>query len=597
MCGLFASITQKEINHQRVLETLQRRGPDGQGHLHKEVTVSEEKRALNLIHTRLSIVDLDQQSNQPFHSHDKRYSLIFNGEIYNYIELKKVLISQGLQFRTQSDTEVLLASYIFWGESCLEKLRGIFSFCIWDHRDESLFIARDHLGVKPLYILNHGKEFALSSTIEALLASNLVTNKNINEKALDHFLAYGSFDGEHTLIDQIKMFPPAHFGVYKNDHLKVDRYWQMELPEQQPGHTYEDAVKHIRQLMLETTEYQMRADVDVGAFLSGGIDSGLLVALMSRYTDKPLHTYSIGFEDNQELLEWDLAKLSAKKYQTKHHEIKITEDTFLNSLDEFIHAIDHPTVDGLNSFFVAKETGKDLKVAISGLGGDEAFAGYFFYPKIYQASKAIAPLKQISNIMPNQLRRKGKFSFLKYSTNHLESILNEHRIIHPAPLKRRVFNPLPIKENYYLSSTSIHELLYYTPNTLLRDVDAVSMHSSLEVRVPFLDHKVIEYTLSLPDQYKVSRQYNKPLLIDAFPDALPKEVISAPKRGFEMPVGRWIFKKYQDQLKDLKSGLSFLQINPTLIDQSISQFEKNNDQYRAVWKLIVLYHWSKKFLV
>ena len=597
MCGLFASISKKSINKDQILNSLEKRGPDGSGHLKKEVKFYKDIRELNLIHTRLSIVDIGEQSNQPFHSSDKRFSIIFNGEIYNYVELKKELESKGVNFRTNSDTEVLLSGFIFWREKVLEKLRGIFAFCIWDHEEERLFIARDHLGVKPLYLLNLGTEFALSSTIETLLCSGLVSDKTINQEALNYYLSYGSFDGKNTLINQIKMFPAGHFAYYKNDHIQVSQFWSLKLREntELSKLPYDKITAKVEELLCVTTKMQMRADVDVGAFLSGGIDSGLLVALMSRYTDKPLHTYSIGFDGSDDLLEWDLAKLTAHKYKTKHKEIKITEDSFINSLDEFIEAIDHPTVDGLNSFLVARETGKELKVAISGLGGDEAFAGYYFYPKIYESSQTSSALKSIATAIPKKFRK--KYSFLKYPITELEEILNKHRIIEPTHNKEIRFDSLELKDNFFLASTSIHELRNYTKNTLLRDVDAVSMHSSLEVRVPFLDHKLIELCLQIPDKFKISSKYNKPLLIDAFPNLLPQEVIHAKKRGFEMPVGRWIFKKYNTQLNDLSANLSSFGIDKSIVENSIRKFRNNHSDYRAVWKLIVLSKWLTKTLI
>lgn len=593
MCGLFASISKKSVKKEKILTALKKRGPDGNGYLKKEIQFYKDKRELNFIHTRLSIVDIGEQSNQPFHSSDKRYSIVFNGEIFNYIELKIELEAKGLTFRTDSDTEVLLNGFIYWKEDVLQKLRGIFAFCIWDNEDNSLFFARDHLGVKPLYLLNHGNEFALSSTIESLLVSGLVTDKSINQEALNYYLAYGSFDGKNTLINQIKMFPAGHFAFYKNDHIKVSQFWSLKLREKNElaSLRYEEITKRVNERLIETTEMQMRADVDVGAFLSGGIDSGLLVALMSRYTDKQLHTYSIGFEDSDDLLEWDLARLTAKKYNTKHREIKITKESFIEHLDEFIEAIDHPTVDGLNSFLVAKETGKELKVAISGLGGDEAFAGYYFYPQIYKSSQASTFLQSLSTYTPDQFRK--KYSFLKYPISNLNNILNNHRKIKPTDNHLFRFDSLEIKKSLYLSSTSIHELRNYTPNILLRDVDAVSMFNSLEVRVPFLDHKIIEYTLSIQDKFKVSEKYNKPLLIDAFPDLLPTEVIKGPKKGFQMPVGKWLKKVIESSLDDLLKDAKKLGINTEIIMKSLYLFNKNDQDYIPIWRFVVLSKWIK----
>lgn len=590
MCGLFASITKKDIKHDQILHALSRRGPDAHGEYSTRFQNIEGEYQLNLFHKRLSIIDPKPESNQPFHHPNKNLTIVYNGEIYNYLEIKKELENLGHSFQTKSDTEVLLCSYLEWKEKCIQKLRGIFSFCIWDHQENSLFIARDHLGVKPLYLLNHGNEFAISSTIETLLASGLVNHHSLCQEAINHYLRYGSYDGKNTILNQIKMFPSGHFAIFKNNQLKIESYWNLNLSDKPLDISYEETIKSIKEILQKTTQLQMRADVDVGAFLSGGIDSGMLVGLMSEYTDKPINTFSIGFEGNNQLTEWNLAKLTANKFKTKHHEIKIDEDNFINSLDEFISAIDHPSVDGLNSFFVARETAKNLKVAISGLGGDEVFAGYYFYPKIYASAYSKFPKKQLLDMIPSHYMMKGNL----YPTKYLNEILNRHRIIKPAPEYNLINDSLPIEDNLYLSTTSIHELKNYTSNTLLRDVDAVSMYNSLEVRVPFLDPQLIEFLLKIPDQYKISSKYNKPLLIDAFPNLLPKEIINAPKKGFEMPIGQWIEKSFSSQLDSLPPKYNFLGIDENIIKKSIQIFRKNKNHYVPIWRFIVLMLWLER---
>lgn len=591
MCGLFASITQKKIDSEKVLTSLKRRGPDGHGHHESEVSISGRTRQLNLLHSRLSIVDPVSASNQPFNSQDDRYSIIFNGEIYNYIELRDELAKLGHHFKTKSDTEVLLISFIQWGEKCLEHLRGIFAFCIWDHAENSLFVARDHLGVKPLYLYHSGSELILSSTIDSILKSGVTASPVLNKMALNHYIHFGSFDGQHTLIDQIKSFPPGHYATIKNDQIYVSSYWNLQVPKTPLRIEYPEAISEIKSMMIDITKMQMRADVPVGAFLSGGIDSGMLVGLMSSYTDKPLHTFSIGFEDRQDLLEWELAKKSSEKFKTIHRQIKIDEKNFRESLDEFILALDHPSVDGLNSYLVSRETAKELKVAISGLGGDETFAGYYFYPKILKSAQSPSPLIWLGNFLPRSIARKGKLPFLTYPPSRLEEVLNEHRKIRPFGEGHVPTFPISYDENLFLSATTYHELNQYTVNTLLRDVDAVSMYNSLEVRVPFLDHHLVEFTLSLPDQFKVSSKYNKPLLIESFPDLLPKEVIAGPKKGFEMPIGVWISRAINEEIQSLPKKCQAIGIDPNVVEQSIEIFNQNPNQYVPVWRFIVLNRW------
>jgi asparagine synthase (glutamine-hydrolysing) len=577
------------------MKSLGHRGPDGRGEKSKVVSILGQVRKLNMFHTRLSIIDPVVASNQPFYSDCSRYTLIYNGEIYNHIELRSELESLGHTFKTHSDTEVLLKCYIQWAGKAVTRLRGIFAFCIWDDEENTLFMARDHLGVKPLYLANFQKSFALSSTIEAILKSGLIESPRLRQESIDHFVEYGSFDGKNTLIDRIKMFPAGHFAIYKNEQLSIERFWKMSLPEIPLKITYEEALSEITSELKEITKLQMRADVEVGAFLSGGIDSGMLVGLMSQHTSKPIHTYSIGFEDRHELLEWELARKTAKKFQTIHTEIKIDENNFKNSLDEFIAAIDHPTVDGLNSFFVSRETGKELKVAISGLGGDETFAGYYFYPLIQKSSKSPGLLQSLAGKLPYSLSKKGKLAPFRYPVKNLDSVLNIHRKIGPHGNKINGYEHIELKNDLFLSTTSIHELENYTPNTLLRDVDAVSMYHSLEVRVPFLDPHLIDFTLQLPDNFKVSRKYNKPLLVDSFPDLLPAEIINAPKRGFEMPVGHWISRAIVDELEDLPDKCERLGIEPSIVRESIRILQQNADHYVPVWRFIVLTSWLEHY--
>lgn len=599
MCGIFGYIHSHQIDHLPILKELKNRGPDASGEKVLKLSVQGTTSFLGMLHTRLSIIDTSNKAHQPMTDNSQRFVIVFNGEIYNYVELKSEFEKEGHIFLSNSDTEVLLTAYKKWGKNALDHLNGIFSFAIWDMEKEELFFARDQFGVKPLNYSMDGKTFLFSSELAPMLKSGLIKDPCISSEGLNSYLAFGSVSSPHTMIHNIFSLPPGHFAIWKNGTLSLSRYWGLQSPgPKNQLFSYQEALEQVRSHMQRIVSWQMRADVPVGAFLSGGIDSSLLVALASQVTAIPLNTFSIVFgKEGEHLNEGHLARKTAKNYHCHHHEILISKDDFSRGIEDFIDAIDAPSVDGLNSFFVSKSVDHKLKVVLSGLGGDELFAGYPVFKDAYRSIKGLngQTLKSFLKLLPAKIINRLGLRFLSFDHLQMLDELISYRLLQAEYLHEE--NRPLFSVNGALDTTqqvSLFETSHYMLNTLLRDMDAVSMHHSLEVRVPFLDPQLAKFIFALPEKYKFHDHYNKPLIVEAFPDLLAKEIISSPKKGFHMPIGRWIKEILSDSLHQLPNAFQSLNLNPVLIEKALAKFRKNSDHYVNIWKYQVLDLWLKR---
>lgn len=601
MCGIFGHISKYDLNKDLIVKELEKRGPDGQGYEKLSTHLWNTDSSLHLFHSRLSILDLTIAASQPMHSRCGRYVLTYNGEIYNYLELKHDLEKLGHGFIGTSDTEVLLHCFMQWRESCFSKLEGIFSLAIYDRKEDQLFLARDHFGVKPLYLFEHENIFAFSSEISPLIYSGIFsktqTPLEINTDSLEHYLNFGSTKSPDTMIKHITSFPPGHYGIISKKQLKVKKYWSLESSLKKSELSYEEACSFVKEKLISTTQKQLRSDVEVGVLLSGGIDSGILTALASKHNKKSVKTFSIGFSnEGSDINELSISKLSARKNKTEHHEVIIGNEEFLESIDEFCDAIDQPSTDGLNSFFVSKVTAKYVKVALSGLGADEFFAGYPIFHHYFKNQKLPKVFQSLTGKNIGKIFNKLGIPYMGVS-NDLKSTIFDYRVIRPqyTPSNLKGQSNLNLKRNTSnIQNLSLLESSCYMRDTLLRDVDAVSMHNSLEVRVPYLDFELAQFVVSLPDEYKFNPKYNKPLLVEPFKDDLVQETYSHAKRGFEMPVGNWIQSYMNDSLKNDIYDLQAFGIQKSYIQNSFNYFEKYPANYRSIWKLIILTKWLKK---
>jgi len=571
-------------------------------------------------HRRLSIIDLSEQASQPMTSFDGRFQIIFNGEIYNYNEIAEELKSFGIKFSTQSDTEVLLQAYIKWGKDCLNKLRGMFSFAIWDSLNKKLFAARDHLGKKPFYWFcgqaDFGKIFAFSSELKSFSKLSFY-KKELNLDAVDEYLSFYSINSPDTFFKNIFSLEPAHFLQYCDENLITQRFWDLRDINLNDSLNFDEIKDRTKNILEESVRLRMRADVSVGAFLSGGFDSATIVGLMSNLTNLPVKTFSIGFEKEGDYInELSLAAMVAKKFGCDHRGFIVTGEQFRKAFDNFIYYIDQPSGDGVNGFLISQFASQHVKVALSGLGGDEVFLGYKYFEDLLK-------LKTFNNKLGFFLAYLFKYNkyfrsfayrynlqFLRFYGLKDKDIYLQMRSLFLNDEKNLLVNNKSILKNRYLEKASVlldkifdldslydqlnafskAELSWYTPGMLLKDSDVTAMAFTLEVRVPFLDKQLVEFLLSVSGKHKtyLGQKYNKPLLVDLFEDLLPKELLNFPKHGFEMPVGFWIIKYFQKELKELEN-LSWL--NKSYVEKLICDFKRNPKNYLRVWSLIVLNKW------
>lgn len=622
ICGGFGIDNSHQVI-QKMTDAMIHRGPDSDGYF--------QVGDLSLGMRRLKIIDLDT-GDQPIFNEAKNIALVCNGEIYNYQEIRETLIRTGHHFATKSDTEVIVHAYEEWGVEFLCYIRGMFSIAIVDFSDEAnvlLLLARDRFGIKPLYYYNHQGQFIFASEVKALLSSGIV-NKNISLAGLYTYLSFGSVQEPLTLVDGIVSIPPASCMVVNTsllvENISISRYWEPSTGEQLSPDS-----SQVRMWLEDAISSHLISDVPLGSFLSGGIDSGSIVAFASNFLGEGLNTFTLGF-DNWSNDESEFAELTAKKWKTCHHHSMIDESEVINNLPNVIDAMDEPTVDGINTWFVSREARKSgLVVALSGIGGDEIFAGYPSFTLVPKLSKF--PRLPIDFKWLNSTNLSAKLLGKNYdSFNKLFSYMTGNQFIdNPYFAVRGLFTNTQIKkllnmaalnrldqDNYLslwktdvednisiasslgpVSSISWLELTQYMKSTLLRDTDMMSMAHSLEVRVPFLDHSLVQQVLSVNPGDKVNHEYLKPLLVGATKGFLPSPIMSQKKKTFTFPFEYWL-------RKNLNSHVARCLTNPSGILSELFEYESlkltwerfTNKQtnWARPWSLFILEEWCKRNL-
>jgi asparagine synthase (glutamine-hydrolysing) len=620
MCGI-TGIVGKQINNsnyhsaiKKMNDAIAHRGPNSEGLWNDDECY--------LGHRRLSIIDLSEAGNQPFFSQDKRYVLIYNGELYNYKDIRLELqrAEHGTKqipyiFKTDTDTEVVLAAYLRWGKDCVQRFNGMFAFSIWDTAEQKLVIARDRMGIKPLYYQFKNGILLFASEIRSLLNSGLI-DKKINLNSVAEFIQYATVHAPNTILQDVFMLMPGHVLEYQNGTINIQRYWNInDFGKSNKGLSYKETCVQINELLTASVERRLVADVPFGAFLSGGIDSSAIVGLMSKVSSEKIRTFNVSFDEG-EFSEAKYAKQIAEKFNTQHHEIKLTPDDFLKQLPEALDAIDHPSGDGPNSYIVSKATKQaGITMALSGLGGDELFAGYDIFKRYYELEK-----KGWLNIVPAK-GLVGKFVAAKKKSvqgDKTAEILNLDTIngFNAYPINRKLFNQKDyhslIKGNFndtnfiknvihkietdkqhVLSRVSLFEIQTYMQNVLLRDADQMSMAVALEVRVPFLDYKLVEFVLGVKDEYKYPHTPKK-LLTDALSDLLPENIINRPKMGFTLPWKEWLKGELKDFCEEnivQFSKRSFVNRDAVLFIWN--RFLSNDPKitWSRVWHMVILNNW------
>jgi asparagine synthase (glutamine-hydrolysing) len=617
MCGItgIARFQNREVCTEKVRvmnRQIAHRGPDAEGIWTHDFCV--------LGHRRLSIIDTSAAGNQPFRSADENLTVVFNGEIYNYLELRKELEGSHT-FQTQTDTEVILAAYSKWGVECVQHFFGMFAFALWDENQSQLLIARDRLGVKPLYYSETDHGFVFASELRAILSTDWV-ERRIDPNAAADYLRYQTVHAPNTIIEGVHMLMPGHRMLIDAKGIRTERWWDMtDRRIRTDGSESKESIhKHIHELMQSSVELRMRADVPFGAFLSGGIDSSIVVGLMSRISSHPINTFSITFNE-QAYDESPYSELIAKRFNTKHTAIQLSADHFLRMVPEALHAMDHPSGDGPNTYVVSKATrDAGVKMALSGLGGDEVFAGY----DVFRRMKALET-KQWLNSLPVAIRKNmgALVRAVKPSaaSEKIAAALSQERIdlAHFYPLTRqvlydsevnRLLKSKPVEHNCVallaqavsgirmptLSKVSVLEISTYMQNVLLRDADQMSMAHALEIRVPFLDHRLIEFVLGVSDTYKFPHT-PKELLTASVGDLIPREIIDRPKMGFTFPWAVWM----RNELKSFceEQLLALQQVEVIQYDEVLALWKRflagdKRITWSRIWPLVVLGHWVKQ---
>lgn len=607
MCGISAIVTTNKIPDdaiERMVSALDHRGPDAQG--------IEKLAGCQLGQSRLSIIDLETGM-QPMAYSQGRFWITFNGEIYNYREIRTILQLAGHTFTTSSDTEVILASYAQWGEACLDRFRSMFAFALWDQKEKSLFAARDLFGEKPLYYaFAHGGDLLIASEIKALIASGMVEPK-LDLNSVDAYLAHGYVPPDRTIYSNVQTLPPGHYLRWKNGKLRVDRYWQPILHTEKIS--LADAGDRLRELLQKAVSRQMVADVPVGAFLSGGLDSSSIVALMQMQSERPIKTFSVGF--GKHINELSYARAVASQYGTDHNEIDLGTPDVAEMLLRMAEVYDEPFADTSNipTYLISEFARKHVKVVLSGDGADELFGGYSWtYPSLVQSEKVPESmvLWVILRSLSKLLRHRCK-SLALYSAG---CGLAARR---PDMWSRQIMQHVYIKKerrqqlwgertgeveayhpgNYYLPPDGIegvnqgfyYDLTSYLPGDILVKVDRAAMAHGLETRAPFLDRDLVEFAFTLPINLKVDGWKTKIALQEACTRFWPDELRGREKQGFGAPTHVWLgFKEVRDLMSEIFSKISRLS---RLLPGAANRHATSGKVFEN-WILLVLGLWLER---
>jgi asparagine synthase (glutamine-hydrolysing) len=608
MCGIAGLIGSSSPDLAEAMGAAMRhRGPDDEG------TFIDAAAGVALVHRRLSIIDTTSAGHQPMSHAAGRFVIVFNGEIYNFRELRDELAALGHRFVSNSDTEVVLAAYAEWRERSVDRLRGMFAFAIWDREaagpdDTALFLARDRFGIKPLYICRSAGALLFASELKALLATGLV-ERRLDREALWSYLSLGSIPQPRTAIAGVEMLPAGHIArVRKHGGVEIARYWDLveassSLRREIGSIDRTSAVARTRQLLEEATRLHMIADVPVGAFLSGGIDSTAVVGLMTRASGQRIRTFSVGFDDSGNVTdEREWARLAAKHFDSEHTEVVVTGALVSDQFDHIVSSIDQPSLDGTNTYLVSQAAGRELKVALSGLGGDELFAGYEHFRRFKRAS-SFNSVRHLARYVPGRFLRDRNLIAAdlpsRYATlRNLAEEFEKNTILNPDLLRdmarvplAKLYEPLLRGELDSLAQTTYVETSRYLADTLLRDADAMSMAWSLEVRPVLLDHELAQFVTALPATMKLG-EINKPLLVDAVRDLLPPELLTRKKTGFELPLQHWLTGALRDRAIRAFSSRSAREVfSQSFLKGAVDALHQRRRQSIRIWAYLMLVEW------
>jgi asparagine synthase (glutamine-hydrolysing) len=632
MCGIVGIIGHGATVSAEVLEratrSLAHRGPDDHGTVVIRETQPDPVE-VGLGNRRLAILDLSPLGHQPMQDPSTDNWIAYNGEIYNFRDVRAELERAGIKFVSDSDTEVLLKAYAMWGEQCLTRLRGMFAFAIWDARRHRLFAARDPVGIKPFYYAQSGRYFIFASEVRTLLGTELVSRR-LDQAGLLNYLTFGSAYDPITLVDGVTALRAGHCLTWERGIVKEKAYWDLlDEKQAQPEFSVEGrgaAATKLRPVLEDAVRQQLVSDVPVGVFLSGGIDSSALVSILKRGGVTP-STFSIIFRE-AEFSEAEHSRTVAREFETDHHEITVSQDDVLAAIPDALGAMDLPTIDGINTYFVSREArAAGVKVALSGLGGDEVFAGYSSFRTVPRMER----FSQFWGRFPHGVRDPLAAVFAALSpasdqNRKFGALLSANgRLLHPYFLSRMLFTPgqvdrllaSPGADLFARASAAQEEILQQTAqldsinqvsylesrcymlNTLLRDSDSMSMAHGLEVRVPLIDHQLAGSVLGMPGSWKLNNGTPKNLLVEALAGSLPDSIVHRPKRGFTLPFERWLREELRSEIepvlsaKRIKGGPLGGVMNAEQVEQVWKYFLRGKISWSRPWAFYVLQRWCE----
>lgn len=620
MCGICGKIyfdssrRVEESEIRSMTDSIRHRGPDDEGYY--------VQGNVGLGFRRLSIIDLST-GHQPLTNEDGSLWIIFNGEIYNFQELRELLTSKGHILSTKTDTECILHLYEEFGNDCVAHLRGMFTFAIWNNKNKELFCARDRLGIKPFYYYCDQHSFVFGSEIKAILNA-VDVDRAIDLKALDLYFTYGYVTGSRTIYSAIRKLPPAHtlsLHPYSSSEPQITRYWDLHF---QPDFSRSEAqwCEEIENEFSESVRLHMISDVPFGAFLSGGIDSSSVVALMTLHSNEPVKTFSIGFPESQ-FNELQYAREVARQYKTDHHE-RVLEPESVNLLTTLVDAYDEPFADSsaIPTYYVSKFAREYVTVALSGDGGDELFAGYTDYYKLsnidrYNFLPALVrkPLaKTIHKFIPNKMKGKG----LLYLLSQDEDVVGAHITVFNQLERKKLYKHSTydkLQGSYaefhkegiirnstageYVSRMQELDIRSYLVDDILTKVDVASMQNSLEVRVPLLDHKFVELAMNIPAQLKLHNREQKYIFKKAMAPYLPASILNHKKQGFSVPFKLWFKKDLKEYVDDrfltTHSRLSEY-LNMDYVRNVVNDHRRGNRDFTTkIWSILFFDAWLDRF--
>lgn len=634
MCGIAGILAKPALVNDKMLTamaaSLAHRGPDDQGTQILHPPGSGDL-AVGLVHRRLSVIDLSPAGHQPMSDERSGNWVVYNGEIYNHQELRRELESLGHVFRSRSDTEVILKAYAQYGTACVERLRGMFAFAIWDGQACRFFLAVDRFGIKPLYVCRREGLFAFSSEIRTLLRSGLVP-KEVEPRAVETFLAYGAVQAPLTMVKDVVAMLPGQFMVHSAKSRETTRstYWQparaacADVPRSR-----REVVAKTREILADSVTGHLVSDVPVGLFLSGGIDSSAIVALANSRPDGALQSFSVDFAEDR-YSEQKYSDRVATRYCRKHTRIRIAEQDLVGFLPEALEAMDQPTIDGINVYAISRAVRQaGIKVVLSGQGGDEIFGGYPAFrhvPKILAVQSVLRcfprALRSSAGSLADALLRQrwigSKIAqLIRSDPDMLTTYLTYRQVFNPASRERLLHRrdtsgtvngvPAEIAEEMNaqmrglapFDCVSLLEMRLFMANTLLRDGDFMSMSHGLEIRVPLLDHRIAEFVFGTPSSMKSPRGVSKRLLVEAVSDLLPREILHRRKMGFMFPWNLWLRQKLRPRIQQTldefpeDNGLGLHMAGCRAVWEKFLHGERGVTWPR-VWAIYVLLSWYRR---